>query len=211
MKMHLFYSLNSNIFPHWCEKVANFSSSINLLLTTKGVICLSFSCGPLPIKAPQTCRRKKHTPLFSGIIQHQTLTRNICLPPKIQVTSSTYLDQDLVVYGFSFFLFYEEPKVIFLIWDNPLKSSIICVIWCIICNSIIICIILKMKWNGGEVKRKREMDLTNMYYIGFLSLSLSSRWKDKEFLDLENKWKKSYILCNFSSHVKTPCTLSDKY
>lgn len=31
------------------------------------------------------------------------------------------------------------------------------------------------------------MDLTNMYYIGFLSLSLSSRWKDKEFLDLENK------------------------
>lgn len=47
----LFYSLNPNIFSHWCVKIANFSSFANPLPTTKGVICLSFSCGlPHPSK-----------------------------------------------------------------------------------------------------------------------------------------------------------------
>lgn len=112
-----------------CEREADFSSFINLLLSTKGVFCLSLSRAlPDPLKASQTCWRKKETLLSSGITQHKALTKNICLLPKIQVTSSNYLDQDLVIYGFSFFLFYEEPKVIFLIWDNPLKSIIMCII-----------------------------------------------------------------------------------
>ncbi|XP_007965779.3 C-type lectin domain family 9 member A isoform X1 [Chlorocebus sabaeus] len=47
MKVHLFYSLNTNIVSHYCENVTNFSSFTNLLQTTRGIICSSLLCGLL--------------------------------------------------------------------------------------------------------------------------------------------------------------------